>query len=251
LSRQPFLTAAANPSGVSGKPRRVPPTRSFARRCHRFHLANAFWRSGPLPKRENRNTAALLMVLAISASLGRRNCHAYNKRTYYIAHMSDPSFDRSFGFLLHDIARLMGKRFEQRARPLGLSRAQWRALAHLQRSEGVNQSRLAELLELEPISVARLIDRMEQAGLVERRKDPADRRAHRLYLTSRAGPLLQQGRVLGDAVRAEAFASFSESERETVTDLLVRIRSNLSDGRREGQARQRPNAPGDRLGTAS
>lgn len=165
--------------------------------------------------------------------------------------MSDPSFDRSFGFLLHDIARLMGKRFEQRARPLGLSRAQWRALAHLQRSEGVNQSRLAELLELEPISVARLIDRMEQAGFVERRKDPADRRAHRLYLTSRAGPLLQQGRALGDAVRGEAFAGFSESERETVTDLLVRIRSNLSEVRRETLARQRPIAQGEPRETAS
>ena len=159
--------------------------------------------------------------------------------------MSDSSFDRSFGFLLHDIARLMGKRFEQRARPFRLSRAQWRALAHLQRSEGVNQSRLAELLDLEPISVARLIDRMEQAGLVERRKDPSDRRAHRLYLTARAGPLLQQGRVLGDAVRAEAFAGFSESERESVTDLLVRIRSNLSEGRRDANAQRRPSAPGE------
>ena len=145
----------------------------------------------------------------------------------------------------------MGKRFEQRARPVGLSRAQWRALAHLQRSEGVNQSRLAELLELEPISVARLIDRMEQAGFVERRKDPADRRAHRLYLTSRAGPLLQQGRALGDAVRGEAFAGFSESERETVTDLLVRIRSNLSEVRRETLARQRPIAQGEPRETAS
>ncbi len=164
--------------------------------------------------------------------------------------MSDSSFDRSFGFLLHDIARLMGKRFEQRARPFGLSRAQWRALAYLQRSEGINQSGLAELLELEPISVARLIDRMEQAGLVERRKDPVDRRAHRLYLTARAGPLLQQGRALGDAVRSEAFAGFSESERETVTDLLVRIRGNLSESRRDAQARQRPIAPGDRRETA-
>ena len=165
--------------------------------------------------------------------------------------MSNSSFDRNFGFLLHDIARLMGKRLEQRARPFGLSRAQWRALAHLQRSEGVNQSRLAELLELEPISVARLIDRMEQGGLVERRKDPADRRAHRLYLTARAGPLLQQGRVLGDAVRSEAFAGFAESERDTVTDLLVRIRSNLSEGRRDAPARQHPVAPGERLETGS
>ena len=145
--------------------------------------------------------------------------------------MKDAAFDRSFGLLLHDIARLMGKRFEQRARSLGLSRAQWRALAHLQRCEGTNQSRLAELMELEPISLARLIDRMEEAGLVERRSDPADRRAHRLYLTARAGPKLEQGRALGDAVRNEAFAGLKSEEREALIELLLRVRVNLSERR--------------------
>ena len=143
--------------------------------------------------------------------------------------MTQSSLDRSFAFLLHDIARLMRKRYEQRARPLGLTRAQWQTLAHLQRREGINQSGLAELLELEPITVGRLIDRMEEAGLVERRNNPADRRAHRLYLTERARPMIEQGRALGEVVRAEAFDSIADVERERLIDLLVRVRSNLSN----------------------
>jgi MarR family transcriptional regulator, transcriptional regulator for hemolysin len=145
--------------------------------------------------------------------------------------MTQSSLDRSFGFLLHDIARLVRKRYEQRARPLGLTRAQWQVLAHLQRHEGINQSGLAELLEIEPITIARLLDRMEEAGLVERRADPADRRARRLFLTERARPMLERGRALGDEVRAEAFAGLGPTERESLIDMLLRVRGNLSDRR--------------------
>jgi MarR family transcriptional regulator, transcriptional regulator for hemolysin len=148
--------------------------------------------------------------------------------------------DRSFGFLLHDIARLLRKRYEQRARPLGLTRAQWQVLAHLQRSEGINQSRLAELLELEPITVARLIDRMEEAGLVERRDDPADRRAHLLYLTGRARPLLERCRPVADAIYAEAFAGIANGKREYLIDLLVQVRGNLSERRGEEEGKPAP-----------
>jgi MarR family transcriptional regulator, transcriptional regulator for hemolysin len=153
--------------------------------------------------------------------------------------MTQSPWDRSFGFLLHDIARLMRKRYDQRARPLGLTRAQWQALTHLQRHEGINQSGLAELLELEPITVARLIDRMEEAGLVHRRDDPADRRAHRLYLTERARPVLEQCRSLGDEIRAEAFAGIADGEREHLVDLLVHVRRNLSERRGAPVAEQR------------
>jgi MarR family transcriptional regulator, transcriptional regulator for hemolysin len=145
--------------------------------------------------------------------------------------MTQSSLDRSFGFLLHDIARLMRKRYEQRARPLGLTRAQWQVLAHLQRHEGINQSGLADLLEIEPITIARLLDRMEEAGLVERRADPADRRARRLFLTERAQPMLERGRVLGDEVRAEAFIGLDAAERESLIDMLLRVRGNLSEKR--------------------
>jgi MarR family transcriptional regulator, transcriptional regulator for hemolysin len=145
--------------------------------------------------------------------------------------MTQSSLDRSFGFLLHDIARLVRKRYEQRARPLGLTRAQWQVLAHLQRHEGINQSGLAELLEIEPITIARLLDRMEEAGLVDRRADPADRRARRLFLTERATPMLERGRALGDEVRAEAFAGLGPTERESLIDMLLRVRGNLSEKR--------------------
>jgi MarR family transcriptional regulator, transcriptional regulator for hemolysin len=151
--------------------------------------------------------------------------------------MPQSSLDRSFGFLLHDIARLVRKRYEQRARPLGLTRAQWQVLAHLQRHEGINQSGLAELLEIEPITIARLLDRMEEAGLVERRADPADRRARRLFLTERARPMLERGRALGDEVRAEAFAGLGPTERESLIDMLLRVRGNLSE-KRGDQGRQ-------------
>ena len=145
--------------------------------------------------------------------------------------MTQPALDRSFGFLLHDIARLMRKRYEQRARPLGLTRAQWQVLAHLQRHEGINQSGLAELLELEPITVGRLIDRMQEAGLVERRADPADRRAHRLFLMERARPLLDHCRALADTVYDEAFAGIAGGAREHLIDVLMRVRGNLSERR--------------------
>ena len=155
--------------------------------------------------------------------------------------MTPSTLDRSFGFLLHDIARLMRKRYEQPARPLGLTRAQWQILAHLQRHEGINQAGLADLLELEPITVGRLIDRMEEAGLVQRRSHPADRRAHCLYLTERAQPTLERGRQLGDAVRAEAFVGFADCEREALIDALIRVRGNLSERRadQDGKAAAR------------
>ena len=178
-------------------------------------------------------------IPALFARLPSEKSLAYNKQAYYVIAMRQSPLDRSFGFLLHDIARLMRKRYDQRARPLGLTRAQWQALTHLQRHEGINQSGLAELLELEPITVARLIDRMEEAGLVRRRDDPADRRAHRLYLSERARPVLEQCRALGDAVRAEAFAGIADAEREHLVDLLVRVRGNLSERRGAPASEQR------------
>jgi len=180
---------------------------------------------------KNRPADDFAGVYALSARLPTENRLDYDKLAYYIRDMTQPSLDRSFGFLLHDIARLLRKRYEQRARPLGLTRAQWQVLAHLQRHEGINQSGLAELLEIEPITIARLLDRMEEAGLVERRADPADRRARRLFLTERARPMLERGRVLGDEVRGEAFAGFDAAERENLIDMLLRVRGNLSERR--------------------
>ena len=115
----------------------------------------------------------------------------------------DRRCEESVGFLLNDVARLLRKRFEQRARAeeLGLTRAQWQVLANLARREGINQSALAQHLDLEPITLVRILDRLEASGLVERRADPRDRRARNLFLTDAAHPLLDRIWAVGIAVR--------------------------------------------------
>jgi DNA-binding MarR family transcriptional regulator len=146
--------------------------------------------------------------------------------------------DISFGFVLHDIARLMRKRFEQRARGLGLTRSQWQVLAHLARHEGINQAGLAEILEIEPITLGRLIDRMEEAGWVERRPKPNDRRVRLLYMTAKARPVFERMRAIGDEVRGEALGNLSAAQRDQLMATLVTVRSNLSD--RGGSAPEVP-----------
>src|SRR5215469_18029007 len=137
--------------------------------------------------------------------------------------MTDSHFDfnRSFGFVLHETARLLSKRYDQRSKSLGLTRAQCQVLAYLVYHEGINQAGLAELLELEPISLARLIDRMAQAGWVERRADPGDRRARLLYMTEKARPIFNEMVELGLELRADALAGLIGDERERLIDLLL------------------------------
>jgi MarR family transcriptional regulator, transcriptional regulator for hemolysin len=138
-------------------------------------------------------------------------------------------FERSFGYVLFEAARLMTRRFEQRARRLSLTRAQCHLLVLLARHEGVNQARLAELLEIEPISLARLLDRMEQAGWVERRLDPADRRARLLYMTEKAKPVFDNILEVGAEVRTEALAGLTQDDRERFLDMLQQVRGNLAE----------------------
>jgi MarR family transcriptional regulator for hemolysin len=139
----------------------------------------------------------------------------------------DPN--RSFGFLLHDAARLLGKRFDQRAREVGLTRAQCKLLAYLALHEGIHQAGLADLLEIEPITLVRLLDRMEEAGWIERRPDPSDRRARRLFLAEKARPLFTEIRRIADATRKEAMDGLSVERQELLIDMLVHIRANLLD----------------------
>lgn len=134
----------------------------------------------------------------------------------------------TIGFLVNDAARLMRRDFERRARSLGLTRAQWQAMFHLARNEGCNQSTLADLLEVEPITLARLIDRLELSGLVQRRADPTDRRARLLFLGERAHPLLEQLRTVGAETREIALAGMTEDERNLLMTLLTKMRANLS-----------------------
>jgi MarR family transcriptional regulator, transcriptional regulator for hemolysin len=138
--------------------------------------------------------------------------------------------NRSFGFLVHDVARLFGRRFNQRALVfLGLTRAQCKVLGYLARNEGINQAGLADLLEIKPMSLVRQIDRMEEDGWIERRPDPGDRRAHRLVLTEKARPILTRILDLSNEVRTEAFAGLSAAEGRRLIDLLERVHGNLSE----------------------
>ena len=139
--------------------------------------------------------------------------------------------EQHLGFLIHDVARLLRTRFEQRARTLGLAltRTQWRCLAHIERSEGINQAKLADILEVEPISLARLIDRLEKLGVVERRKHPTDRRMYTLHLTDTARPLLDRMHALGAATREDALAEIPPARRDALYDTLMAIKANLAE----------------------
>jgi DNA-binding MarR family transcriptional regulator len=139
--------------------------------------------------------------------------------------MDHPS--QNLGFLLHDVARLMRRRFEQNARELHLTRSQCQVLAHLARHEGIPQSGLAEILEVEPITLTRILDRLEAGGLVERRPHPTDRRIRRLYLTAEAHPLLGDIFTIGAATRGEALDRVPEAERELLFETLTRMKANL------------------------
>lgn len=134
---------------------------------------------------------------------------------------------RNFGFLLKDVSRRYVLRFEQRAREISLTLPQCKVLARLENHEGVSQARLAELTEVEPMTMVRILDRMEADGLLERRADPADRRARSLYLTARAKPLLEQIWHLSELTRAETFAGISRAERELFMSLLERMHANV------------------------
>jgi len=135
---------------------------------------------------------------------------------------------RTFGFLLHDVARLLRKRFEQNARGSGLTRSQWQVLAYLERNEGIQQGALAELLEIEAITLGRIVDKLQALGLVARLPHPTDRRVWRLSLTEQAKPKLAELKVLGDRTRAEALIDISETEHEQLIKLLTTLKSNLA-----------------------
>ncbi len=135
----------------------------------------------------------------------------------------------TFGFLLSDTSRLLRRRFDERARSLGATRAQWKALLGISRHEGIHQGGLADMLEVEPITLCRLIDRMEESGLVERRRDPNDRRAWQLFLTEKALPVLDDLHAHGTALTTQALRGIPEERIAELSDILHRIRENLAD----------------------
>lgn len=133
----------------------------------------------------------------------------------------------NIGFLVGDTSRMLRRIFNERLTHLGMTQAQWRALAHLSRNEGINQVTLSDLLDVQPITVARLIDKLVEAGLVTRRPDPNDRRAQRLFLTDNAQGVLEQIWEVADETYGVVLKGISDAERDTLIDLLTRLRSNV------------------------
>lgn len=138
-----------------------------------------------------------------------------------------PDSQPTVGFLLNDVARFLRKRFEQNARGLGLTRSNWQVLVYLSRCEGIHQGGLAEILEIEPITLVRIVDKLEARGLIERRQHPKDRRAWQLYLTDQARPIVEEARRLGEMTRGEALAGIPEKDREQLMKTLLQMKKNL------------------------
>jgi DNA-binding MarR family transcriptional regulator len=130
--------------------------------------------------------------------------------------------------LIYDVARMARTHFDQRARANGMTRAQWVILARLERQSGISQNEMATICEVEPITVGRLIDRLEARGLVERRPDPTDRRIRRLHLTPAAQPVLDEIYRYLEEQSEEILRNIAPDIREHLVDVLLQIKNNIS-----------------------
>ena len=133
----------------------------------------------------------------------------------------------TIGGMIHEIDRLVKKRFDRFAETTGMSRAQWHVLAHVSKREGINQATLADLVGVEPITICRMVDRLEALGLVERRPDPNDRRARLIHMIEAARPGLERMRTVAQALFVEALDGITDEEEAILARLLGRIQSNL------------------------
>lgn len=131
-----------------------------------------------------------------------------------------------------ETAHALRRDFERRAAALGITRAQWRVLARLDHQPGQRQVDLAERLDIEPITLCRIVDKLEEAGLVERRRDPSDRRAWQLYLCPASAELVAKLHQLADQFSTEIFGTFSRDEISVAQDFLARVRATLAAPRR-------------------
>ena len=137
---------------------------------------------------------------------------------------------RAFSFLVHDVSRLIKRRFERRARQMGLpiTRQQAAVVLNIAGNEGVSQAEVAAWLGIEPIALVRMLDKLHEEGLVERRPHPTDRRVRTLWLTPSARPVVTQILAINKAIREEAFAGMTADAREVVIDILDGIKGNLA-----------------------
>ena len=132
-------------------------------------------------------------------------------------------------FEIAETAHALRKAFDRRAVGMGVTRAQWKVLFRLSRHPGLRQIELADMLDIEPITLSRIVDRLEEAGWVERVADPADRRAWRLHVTARAQPLIEKLRAVADEMIADAFAGIDPKEIEITRQVLGRVRENVTE----------------------
>ena len=139
--------------------------------------------------------------------------------------MKRENLDRNFGFLLHDVSRLMRTVFDRRGRDLGLTRSQWWVLTMLYAKEGVTQSELADFMDLEKPTLGRLLDRMQEKHWIERRPDSLDRRVNRLYLTEKVQEIMRALRKTAADVRKDALGDLAELDRENFIDTLIKIKN--------------------------
>ena len=140
----------------------------------------------------------------------------------------DKTEKNSFGFLITDVTRLMRKQFDRRALRFDLTRAQWRALKRVHHREGITQNELAEFLEMEPIAVGRVIDRLQKAGFIERRADPQDRRVWRLHLLAKAHAVVDDMEQMSTELFRAAQRGISAAEMKTMISVLARMKDNLN-----------------------
>lgn len=154
--------------------------------------------------------------------------------------MPNFSIERDLAFLLSDAARLLRTCADQEAGRFGMTRAQWGVLFRLQRNEGLKQSELADLLEVQPITLTRLIDRLCDNGLIERRSDPNDRRAKRLFLTPAAKPVLEKVTAAAETMMTSVLSGLDQPAREAMRTSLTAMKSNL---RQIIQGRTEPDVP--------
>lgn len=135
--------------------------------------------------------------------------------------------ENDLGFLIHDVARFMRRKFDREVRVTGLTRAQWWVLVELLRDNGQTQSGLAENMELDKATLSSLIDKLETAGFVRRQPDPHDRRVKRVLRTEKVNAILPMLSAAGEALYAQAFAGIEPAERRSLQDLLLRLKRNL------------------------
>ena len=131
-------------------------------------------------------------------------------------------------FEIAETAHALRRAFDRRAAALGATRTQWKVLFRLTREPGLRQVELAEMLDIEPITLTRIVDRLEEAGWVERQRDPADRRAWRLFVTDKAKPLVEELKGVAAEMMGQAFAGIPEAELHGVRETLAKIRSNIA-----------------------